>query len=125
MVPPTRPRVLLAHRLLLIGLTAGLVVGARLLLSDEVDRLFPRLVGWRRLLPALGWFATALAVLGLWRWRWWGLRLALVAAAYEFAVEAYGGGLGAHLMRLPVAAALLVFTCTRLRERFQDAPGRS
>jgi len=104
--------------LVLLGL--ALAVGAAKIVTGELDALFPRLAGWRRVFPIAGWCASALSLYGLWRWRWWGYRLALVATAWELAVELYGGGPGAHLLRLPLAAALLSATCLPLRARFRS-----
>ena len=103
----------------LVLLTAGLAVGARLIVTGELTESMPRLDGWTLALPIAGWCGTALAVYGLWRWRWWGFLLGVGVAVYELAVELCGGGLGWHLARLPVFAGVLAWLCFALRGRFR------
>lgn len=116
------PRALVvAFRTVLILLSLGLVKGAHLLLTGQVGVLLPNLEGWTTALPALGWASLVVAVVALWCWRWWGLRLALGASAFELVVELVGGGLGWHVVRIPVAAALLLGLCLPLRDRFRGS----
>jgi len=98
-------------------------VGAQSILGGDLGRLLPNLEGWMLALPIGGWLGTALSVYGLWRWRWWGFVLGLWVAAFELGVELYGGGLGWHLLRLPVAAGLLTWFCMALRGRFASSAG--
>lgn len=107
-------------RVVLVLVAAGLVKGAHELWTGGLFDLLPRLTGWQRALPAVGWLGTAVAVGALWCWRWWGLWLALVAAAFELAVELAGGGAGLHLLRIPTLAVLLLGLCLPLRERFRS-----
>lgn len=115
---------LVAYYVLLALVAAGLVVGAKAVVTGELASLLPKLLGWKLCLPIAGWCGTALAVYGLWRWRWWGFVLGLSAAAFELTIELYGGGLGWHLLRLPVTAGLLTWLCLTLRGRFRPNVGQ-
>ncbi|HEX9792348.1 MAG TPA: hypothetical protein VGC54_00040 [Planctomycetota bacterium] len=110
---------LVGYYALVVLLTAGLVVGAKSIVTGEVGTLLPKLECWTVSLPIAGWFGTAVSVCGLWLWRWWGFVLGLFMAAFELSVELYSGGLGWHLLRLPLAAGLLACLCLPLRRSFK------
>jgi len=119
-MPPAPPRFLvLTYRFVLIVLALGYVKGAFAILGGQLAALLPRLAGWQRALPVVGWGAGVVAIGALWRWRWWGLGLSLATAAFELGVELAGGGLGWHLLRIPTAALLVVAVCLPLRESFR------
>ena len=111
--PPRRPPLLSAALLglavaNLFGLYLGVARGA------ELRARFPRLEPFFWLYVACP-VATLLGLWLLWTWRRAGLVLVLAVAVVVFALEAWAMGPGAHLVRVPVAAGLLLMTAWPVR----------
>lgn len=114
---PRRPLLLAAA---ILGLAAANLFGLYLgvVRGGELRARFPALVPlWPLYLACPA--ATLAGLAALWRWRRWGLWLVLAVAALVLAIESHAMGPGPHLVRVPVAAGLLLATVWPVRGRLR------
>ncbi|MCG3157138.1 MAG: hypothetical protein DKINENOH_03769 [bacterium] len=103
---PKRPPALTAILLLLAILNLfGLYLG----LSRRGDFFtqYPKFTPALWQIYATSPLISLAAVIALWFWRKWGFWLVCVSAAVVMAIEFYTAGWSAHILRVPVALALL------------------
>ncbi len=114
---PGRPRLLAAA---LLGLAAANLFGLWLGLARgaELRARFPGLgqVWWLYVAcPAV----TLVGLWLIWSWRRAGLWIVLAVAGLVIAIEGWAIGPGAHLVRVPVAAGLLLWAVWPVRGRLR------